>query len=134
MNSISKFHTEPFIDALKAFFKELKVPVNYMSDFPTSAREILKDTYKENDTFQLIDDVYFVGMIDDEAFEDKKSIEADNIKSDYDSVLIFGVSLLNRPNGMLPTRSQLADISRAFNREFYYTPVVVVFKYEKMTY
>src|SRR5690606_8537356 len=50
-------------------------------------------------------------------------------KSDYDGILIFGVTLKNRPNGLLPTRSQLAEISRAFNREFYYTPVVIVFKY-----
>ncbi|MDP2060446.1 MAG: hypothetical protein Q8J97_11955, partial [Flavobacteriaceae bacterium] len=46
-----------------------------------------------------------------------------------DGILIFGVTLKERPNGLLPTRSQLAEISRAFNREFYYTPVVVVFKY-----
>jgi hypothetical protein len=32
---------------------------------------------------------------------------------------------------MLPTRSQLAEITRSFNREFCYTPVVIVFKYEK---
>jgi hypothetical protein len=30
----------------------------------------------------------------------------------------------------LPTRSHLAEITRAFNREFPYTPVVVVFKYQ----
>jgi adenine-specific DNA-methyltransferase len=129
MNSVTKFHTEPFIDALKAFFENLKVPVNYISDFPTSAKEILKDTYKDNDTFQLMDDVYFVGMVDDASFEGNKSLASDKIKSDYDGILIFGVTLKNRPNGLLPTRSQLAEISRAFNREFYYTPVVVVFKY-----
>src|SRR5690606_5070628 len=50
-------------------------------------------------------------------------------KSDYKGILIFGVTLKERPNGLLPTRSQLAEISRAFNREFYYTPVVIVFKY-----
>ena len=33
--------------------------------------------------------------------------------------------------GIAPTRSQLAEITRAFNREFYYTPVVVVFRYEQ---
>ena len=42
-----------------------------------------------------------------------------------------GVTLGNRQNGLLPTRSQLAEISRAFNREFFYTPVVVVFRYDK---
>lgn len=123
------FNQTNFLQALKALFKDLKVPMNYVADEPTTAKEILKDTYKDNDTFQLMDDVYFVGMVDDAAFEGNKSLDAEKIKSDYDGILIFGVTLKSRPNGLLPTRSQLAEISRAFNREFYYTPVVVVFKY-----
>jgi len=110
-------------------FNELNVPVNYVADEPTSAQEILKDTYKENRTFQLVNEVYFVGMVDDAAFEGNKSLAVEKIKSDYDGILIFGVSLNQRENNLLPTRSQLAEISRAFNREFYYTPVVLVFKY-----
>lgn len=118
-----------FLQALKALFNDLKVPMNYVADEPTTAQEILKDTYKDNDTFRLVDDVYFVGMVDDAAFEGKQSSDPEKIKSDYEGILIFGVTLKERPNGLLPTRSQLAEISRAFNREFYYTPVVVVFKY-----
>ena len=118
-----------FLQALKALFNDLKVPMNYVADDPTTAQEILKDTYKDNDTFRLVDDVYFVGMVDDAAFEGKQSSDPEKIKSDYEGILIFGVTLKERPNGLLPTRSQLAEISRAFNREFYYTPVVVVFKY-----
>lgn len=131
MLSINLFNTEPFIIALKAFFKDLSVPINYITDNPTSATEILKDTWKDNEAFRLMDDVYFVGMVDDAAFEGNPSLAMDKIKSDYDGILIFGVKLKERPNELLPTRSQLAEISRAFNREFYYTPVVVVFKYGK---
>jgi len=129
MNSILKFNTDSFITAIKAFFEELKVPVNYLADEPTSAGEILKFTYKNNENFQLIKDVYFVGIVDAAAFEGNLSIKTDKIKTDYDGILIFGITLLERPNGLLPTRSQLAEISRAFNREFYYTPVIVVFQY-----
>jgi adenine-specific DNA-methyltransferase len=118
-----------FLPALKALFKELKVPMNYVTDEPTTAKEILKETHKENESFQLINEVYFVGMVDDATFEGNKSLEARKIKSDYDGILIFGITLKERPNGLLPTRSQLAEISRAFNREFYYTPVIVVFQY-----
>lgn len=42
---------------------------------------------------------------------------------------IFGVTLNKRENGRLPTRSQLAEIARAFNMDFFYTPVIVVYKY-----
>lgn len=118
-----------FLSALKALFEKLNVPMNYVADEPTTAREILKDSYKENETFQLVNDVYFVGMVDDAAFEGNQSLEVEKIKSDYDGILIFGVTLHDRPGGLLPTRTQLAEISRAFNREFYYTPVVVVFRY-----
>jgi len=126
---LSYFRDISFLQAIKALFNELNVPVNYVADEPTSAQEILKDTYKENRTFQLVNEVYFVGMVDDAAFEGNKSLAVEKIKSDYDGILIFGVSLNQRENNLLPTRSQLAEISRAFNREFYYTPVVLVFKY-----
>jgi adenine-specific DNA-methyltransferase len=123
------FQNNNFINGLKSFFKDLKVPINYIDDQATTAQEILKDTYKENDVFQLINEVYFVGMVDDAAFEGNESLDKNKIKSDYDGVLIFGVTLKQRENNLLPTRSQLAEISRAFNREFYYTPAIVVFKY-----
>jgi hypothetical protein len=73
MNSLSKFHTAPFIVALKAFFEELKVPVNYASDFPANANEILKDTYKDNDNFQRMEDVYFFGIVEDAIFFDARN-------------------------------------------------------------
>jgi len=126
---LTYFKDIDFLQAIKGLFNELKVPMNYVADEPTTAKEILKDTYKDNSTFNLIDDVYFVGMVDDAAFEGNESLSTDKIKSDYDGILIFGITLYQRENNLLPTRSQLAEISRAFNREFYYTPVVLVFKY-----
>jgi len=127
--NINYFSEQSFLPALKAFFSELKVPINYIADEPTTAKELLKDTYKENESFQLIDDVYIIGMVDDAAFEGNKSLSVEKIKSDYDGILIFGITLKERQGGLLPSRSQLAEIARAFNREYFYTPVVVVFKY-----
>src|SRR5690554_7524826 len=97
------FNQVNFLQALKALFKDLKVPMNYVADEPTTAKEILKDTYKHNDTFQLIDDVYFVGMVDVAAFDGNKSLEANKTKSDNDGILIFGVTLTHNPNGLFPT-------------------------------
>ena len=125
------FNEIDFLSALKAFFRELNVPINYVDDKPTSAKTILQDTYKDNDSFKLVNDVYVVGVVDDAAFKGNQSLAIDQIKSDYDGVLIFGVTLGDRSNNLLPTRSQLAEVARAFNREFYYTPVVVIFKYGK---
>ena len=48
---------------------------------------------------------------------------------DYDGLLIFGIVLKTREGGLKPTRSQLAEITRVFNREYNYTPVTLIFKY-----
>ena len=127
---LTRFNEIDFLPALKEFFgkSNLNVPINYVDDKPVSAKKILQNTYKDNEAFRLINDVYFVGLVDDAAFRGNQSLEIDNIKSDYDGILIFGVTL-NRDHGQLPTRSHLAEISRAFNREFCYTPVVIIFKY-----
>jgi type I restriction-modification system DNA methylase subunit len=118
-----------FYPALKTIFEDLNIPVNYIAEEPARPRDILTNTFKEaNPAFKLMEDVYFLGMVDDAAFEGNKSISADKIKTDYDGLLLFGVTLKERGNGLLPTRSHLAEITRAFNREFHYTPVVVVFR------
>lgn len=128
--NLSTFNQSDFLGALKSFFADLKVPVNYIADEPDSAKNILSSTYRDNEAFQLMDDVYILGMVDDAAFSGKKSAELSSINSDFDGVLIFGVTLNKRKNNYLPTRGQLAEITRAFNREFHFTPVVVIFKYD----
>lgn len=126
---LNYFNDINFLLAIKALMKQLQVPINSISDEPTTARQLLEYSYKENDTFNLIGDIYFAGMVDDAAFEENESINPKEIKSDYDGILFFGVELKGRDNSLLPTRSQLAEITRAFNREFHFTPVVVLFKY-----
>ena len=128
--NLTIFNKLNFLPAIQNLFKELQVPVKYVDDEPTTAKDILTETYKDNDTFELIDDVYFVGMIDDAVFEQNESIAPEKIKSDYDGILIFGITLNQREGNLLPTRSQLAEISRAFHRQYFYTPSVIVFKYK----
>ncbi|MBS1573629.1 MAG: N-6 DNA methylase [Bacteroidetes bacterium] len=134
MNSISKFHSEPFIDALKAFFEELKVPVDYLADEPASANDILGDRFKAtNEAHKLIEDVYALGMVNDAIFEGtetfKNLAQVKKLKADYDGLLLFGVTLKSRKDGLPITRSHLAEITRAFNLTFPYTPVTIIFKY-----
>jgi hypothetical protein len=130
MITLQKFASEDFLGAIKDLFVQLSVPVNYVSDKPFKKGDVLRTTQKETVAFQLINDIYTVGIVDDAAFEGNTSLEMNKIQSDYDGILIFGVTLKSRENGQLPTRTQLAEITRAFNREFFYTPVAVVFKYE----
>jgi hypothetical protein len=137
MNSIKLFTTTPFIDALKAFFEELKVPVDYLADDPASAADILGERFKTtNDAHQLIADVYALGMVNDAIFDGtatfKNLAQIKKLKVDYDGLLLFGVTLKNRKDGLPITRSHLAEITRAFNRAFPYTPVTIIFKYANL--
>lgn len=134
MNSIIKFHTDSFINALKAFFKELKVPVDYLADEPASPSDVLGERFKAtNEAHKLIDDVFALGMVNDDIFEGtetfKNLAQVKKLKADYDGLLLFGVTLKNRKDGLPITRSHLAEITRAFNRTFPYTPVTIIFKY-----
>jgi len=129
--NFTHFKSQDFYKALQSFFKDLNIPVNYVTEEPVSPQDILSSTFKtQNPAFQLMNKVYFLGLVDDAAFEGNQSISPRKIETDYDGILIFGVTLNKREADLLPTRSQLAEITRAFNREFHYTPVVVVFKYE----
>lgn len=104
---------------------------------PYLPESILKNNYNPSSPVHaLLDEVYFSGMIDELSLDSKKSDSSiDEIrdgKKDYLGLLIFGVILKKRINGLLPTRSQMAEITRLFNREFCYTPVVVIFKYDDL--
>ncbi len=124
------FANDDFYNGLQQLFTDLNIPVSSLDDNPIAPKKILTKTFKENNpAHQLMDDVYVAGMVDDAAFKGNKSISPDEIKTDYDGIMIFGVTLSERENDLLPTRGHLAEITRAFNREFHYTPVVVIFKY-----
>jgi hypothetical protein len=137
MNSIINFHSDSFIDALKAFFEELKVPVDYLADEPASPTDVLGERFiATNEAHKLIADVYALGMVNDGIFEGtetfKNLAQVKKLKADYDGLLLFGVRLKNRNDGLPITRSHLAEITRAFNRTFPYTPVTIIFKYDNL--
>lgn len=75
---------DTFLQAIKGLFKELKVSMNYVADEPIAAKEILNNTYKDNSIFALVDDAYFVAMMDDAAFEQNESLAVDKIKNPLD--------------------------------------------------
>ncbi|MCP4109271.1 MAG: class I SAM-dependent DNA methyltransferase [Desulfobacteraceae bacterium] len=131
---LTYFNNKNFFASLKRFFEQLNIPVNYITQEPALPGELLEHTYKPNNpAHKLMDDVYFLGMVDDAAFENQSDEFQPELKQktseDYEGLLIFGVTL-NSNNGILPTRRQMAEITRAFNREFHYTPVNVIFKYQ----
>lgn len=135
MSTIHKFTSEPFISALKLFFDELHIPINYIDDKPAKPEIIFSEKYNPNNaSHQLIDDVYAVGIVDDNAFKNVSTItESDANNADYDYLLIIGMTLKTE-NGKLPNRSHLSELTRlankAFNSNEKGNPVTVVFRYD----
>ncbi len=134
INTIQHFAIAPFLPALKAFFKDLNLPLHYISDLPARPEDILGDKYKAHDkTHALIEEVYPLGLVDEAVFNHTNSLFSDKwtteklqkIAQKYEGLLIFGLTLKAQP-----TRSDLAEITRAFNRAFPYMPVMLVFRYE----
>lgn len=132
--NLHNFKEKSLFDAMKSFFQELNVPVSEVTEDPANPEDIVSTYFNEaNPAHALIDTVYFLGMVNEKAFDGEEN--ADSLQSikaskeDYDGLLIFGIQLKNRANGLKPTRSQLAEITRLFNREYNYTPVMLIFKY-----
>ena len=99
--NLNYFKEKDFFNALNTLFNALNIPANSGVEEPVTVKEILKDTYKDNDAFSLVRDVYFVGMVDDAAFKGNESLSKDEIKADYEGLLIFGLTLNQRANHLL---------------------------------
>ncbi len=129
MNLLQDFKNKPFIEAVQSFFENLNVPVNEIITVPATAIDIIG----ENPVNATINEVYVYGIVDDAIFEQNETFknlaEVKSLKADYDGILLFGITLHPRENNLLPTRAQLADITRAFSRTFKHTPITIVFKY-----
>ena len=129
MNLLQDFKNKPFIEAVQSFFKNLNVPINEITTTPATAIDIIG----ESPVNAFINEVYAYGIVDDAIFEQNETFknlaEVKSLKADYDGILIFGIILIPRENNSLPTRAQLADITRAFSRTFKHTPVTIIFKY-----
>lgn len=120
--------------AVAQLFKDLDVPLNRTGDAPASLTDVLEKHY--HDRFaDYTDEVFWVGQVDDNAFEGIQSGAAELARirgKNYDTILVFALDISRRDehgSARMPTRTQLFDLARAFNREFPYQPVVLVFRY-----
>ncbi|HIC09858.1 MAG TPA: hypothetical protein EYO61_00675, partial [Campylobacterales bacterium] len=117
---IQSFKQKEFYEASIDLFQYLKVPLNIVSEDAIDVNGVFGE-YRE---LSIIDRAYIVGGVDDAIFQGKKS-DSDLKVQRYEGLLIFAIEL-NIEN---PTRTELANISRIFNRSFEYTPIVLLFKY-----
>ena len=134
LRTLSYFQNGRLNTALEKLFKDLDVPVVLTGEAPASISDILENNHKS--TFDdYTSDVYWLGTVSDDAFEgiSSNTPRLQNIRGrNYDFIMVFGIEIerLNTEGEeIMPTRTQLFDLARAFNREFPDQPVVLVFRY-----
>lgn len=119
-----------------SFFNQLNIPLNSSSTLSLPLKSILKDKFKSQEIYEKVSESYFLGLVDQSVFDDNMSLFEDEkisyeqagkkIYVGYEGMMIFAVRIEGITS---PTRTQLADLTRAFNRASQSLPVVVLFQY-----
>lgn len=127
ISTINAFHEKPLPEAASDLFKTLNIPVNELK-IEGQLSDFVLPEIKVSQADQ-VGQVTLLGSVDDKVFERERS-DFDYAKvmqesQKYDGLILFTVQL----SGENPTRSFLASVTRALNRSFHTSPVVVIFKY-----
>lgn len=130
---LSLFNTSSLYEAATDLFKQLNIQLNSNTTGSLPAREILKEHYRENETFDAIRNTYFIGIVDesifrevglfDERYSYKQALE--QAERNYDGLMLFALELDKHP-----TRTEISDLTRSFNRISQKMPVGLLIKYE----
>jgi hypothetical protein len=132
---LSVFLSKNLFIAGQNLFEQLGIKLN--SDTTTSlpVQEILKDLYKDRLPFNHISESYFLGLIDNNLFDEnlfnspdeKISYKQASAKIDnkYKGIIVFAVKLKDH----YPNRTQLSELTRAFNRASRSIPVILLTRY-----
>ncbi len=121
------------------FFHQLGIKLNSNTSSPLKVKELLKNFFKNKDIYKAIQEMYFLGLVDDSVFgrnasllsKDKISLKeaTGKINADYNGLMVFAVKL---DDSCHPARGEIAELTRAFNRISKNIPVVLLLNYGKL--
>lgn len=127
------FNTTNLFEAATNLFQQLNIKLNSNTAEPLPVRDLLKQHYKDNDTFKTIGKTYFIGIIDNTVFQAtgmfdvnysyKEALQQGD--KNYDGLMLFALELSKQP-----TRTEISDLTRTFNRISQKMPVALVLKYK----
>jgi hypothetical protein len=130
--NLSLFNTTTLFEAATNLFQQLGIKLNSNTAEALPTKDLLKNFYKDNEVFNSIKSTYFIGIIDDSVFQatgmfdvnysiNKALLQGDK---NYDGLMLFALELTKKP-----TRTEISEITRAFNRISQKMPVALVLKY-----
>jgi hypothetical protein len=131
--NLSLFNTANLFEAATNLFQQLNIKLNSNTAEPLPVKDLLKQHYKDNDTFKTIGKTYFIGIIDNTVFQAsgvfdvnysyKEALQQGD--KNYDGLMLFALELNKQP-----TRTEISDLTRTFNRISQKMPVALVLKYQ----
>jgi len=130
--NLNIFNTTTLFEAATNLFQQLGIKLNSNTAESLPTKDLLKSFYKDNEVFNSIKGTYFIGIIDDSVFQATGMFDVNySIKEalqqgdkNYDGLMLFALELTKKP-----TRTEISEITRAFNRISQKMPVALVLKY-----
>jgi adenine-specific DNA-methyltransferase len=127
------FNTANLFEAATNLFQQLNIKLNSNTAEPMPVKDLLKQHYKDNDTFKTIGKTYFIGIIDNTVFQATGMLDVNYSYKEalqqgdknYDGLMLFALELSKQP-----TRTEISDLTRTFNRISQKMPVALVLKYK----
>lgn len=99
------FNTANLFDAATNLFQQLGIKLNSNTAEPLPVKDLLKQHYKDNDTFKSIDKTYFIGIIDNTVFQAtgmfdvnysyKEALQEGD--KNYEGLMLFALELSKQP-------------------------------------
>ena len=121
-------------DAGLALFTHLGVGLKTSTARPVALSSVIKSFPQTNRSiFEAAKETYFLGVVDDNIFglfqPENEGFEkaVSRVDKSYKGIFLFAVQLAGDAK---PTRTELAALTRAFNRESKHIPVIVLVKYQ----
>lgn len=132
--NLSLFNTVSLFDAATDLFRQLNIKLNSNTTEPLPVRDLLKQHFKEteNGIFKAIEKTFYIGTLDntvlsatgmfDESYSYKQALQ--QADKNYEGLMLFALELKRQP-----TRTEISELTRAFNRISQKMPVALVLKY-----
>ena len=132
--NLSPFNTANLFESATDLFRQLNIKLNSNTTTAIPVRDLLKQHFRDTEIFNAIEKTFYIGTLDntvltasangriDESYSYKQAqVQADK---SYEGLMLFALELSKHP-----TRTEISELTRAFNRISQKMPVALVLKY-----
>ena len=133
--NLSVFNTASLFESATDLFRQLNIKLNSNTTEPLPVRDLLKQHFRDTEIFKAIEQTFYIGTLDntvlsasangriDESYSYKQALQ--QADKNYEGLMLFALQLSKQP-----TRTEIAELTRAFNRISQKMPVALLLKYQ----